>query len=71
MLRQAKNVGVVQPVNRVVPIQRVDQRLLPPKYPKKKRRKRQDQLELIGQQQRQAEREKHENQMSKVWWKRL
>ena len=71
MLKQVKSVvgRLLKAVKDL--IQRVDQRLLPQKYPKKKRRKRQDQLKLIGQQQRQAEREQHENQMSKVWWKRL
>jgi len=56
-LRQVKNVGAVQPVTQVDRTQRVGQRKLPQKYPKKRHRKRQDHLKLIGQQQHQEERE--------------
>jgi len=56
-LRQVKNVGAVQPVTQVAHTQRVGRKKLPQKYPKKRHRKRQDHLKLIGQQQHQEERE--------------
>ncbi len=57
MVKLVKSVDVVQPVSQSDPTQRVGQRKSPQKYPKKRHRKRQDHLKLIGQQQHQEEKE--------------